>query len=119
MHIIKNMHVLRGDDKLITYNITDVNTKQVIDLTGAVIVFVAKERKEDTDLEAVINLSTLTSGITITDAVNGQFQVKIPKADTLPLEGNFLYDVQVDLPAGDRQTPVIGTLTVDRDVAVA
>lgn len=113
---VENLTVIRGDDKIFTVNIESKETGTSTDLTGSVIVLTAKKRREDLDGEAVISLS-VGSGITITDAAGGQFQVKIPAADTNVLElRKYFYDIQIDLASGDRQTPILGMLDVRGDV---
>ncbi len=113
---VENLKVIRGDDKIFTVNISNKENKTSTDLTGAVIVMTAKKRREDLDVDAVISLS-VGNGITITDAAGGQFQVKIPAADTNVLEvRNYFYDIQIDLASGDRQTPLLGMLDVRGDI---
>lgn len=113
---VHNLKVIRGDTKIFTVNITSKETKLPTDLTGAAIVFTVKKRREDPDIDAVISLS-VGSGITVTDAAGGQFQVKIPAADTNVLEiRRYFYDIQIDLGSGDRETPVLGMLDVRGDI---
>ncbi len=114
---VENLKVLRGDTKLFTVNIASKEDPKVpTDLTGALIVFTAKKRREDPDIDAVISLS-VGRGITITDSANGQFQVKIPAATTNVLEiRRYFYDIQIDLQSGDRETPLLGMLDVRGDI---
>ncbi len=114
---VQNLVVLRGDTKIFTVNIASKEDPKIpTDLTGAVIAFTAKKRREDLDVDAVISLS-VGSGITITDASGGQFQVKIPAATTNVLEiRRYFYDIQIDLASGDRETPLLGMLDVRGDI---
>lgn len=113
---VHNLFVVRGDTKIFTVNVTSKEDGTATDLTGAAIVLTVKKRREDPDIDAVISLS-VGSGITITDAVGGQLQVKVPAADTNALElRKYHYDIQIDLGSGDRETPVLGRLDVRGDV---
>lgn len=51
-------------------------------ITGWLIWFTAKRRVSDLDAAAVIQHSTITSGVTITNALSGLFTVTLAPADT-------------------------------------
>lgn len=94
----------------ITFNVT-VDAVP-LDLTGAVITMQARATR---DTEPVLALtSVLSAGITITNAVSGQF--KINKQILTVSPGIYLYDIQFLMANGDVHTYVSGTLTLIGDI---
>lgn len=83
-----------------------------VDLTGASILMQIK--KSASDDEPVLEF-TETDGITITDAVNGQFQIDEVIIEILPKI--YQYDIQITLSNGKVKTPIDGTFTVSSDVS--
>lgn len=83
-----------------------------LDLTGASILMQIK--KSASDDEPVLEF-TDTDGITITDAINGEFQIDEVIIDILPKI--YQYDIQVTLSNGKVKTFVEGKFTVNSDIS--
>lgn len=83
-----------------------------IDLTGATIAMMLRLVK-DADPVA-LSLSTATSGITVTSAVAGEFDIdkQIISIDA----GAYFYDMQLTESGGDVTTIMEGTFTITQDV---
>lgn len=93
-----------------------------LDLSGAKIWFTIKEEESDTDAEALLQYDSDTvSDIEITDAVNGKFIIHLQSADTLQLNGVWLYDIKTKLATGKILHIARGTIellaTITRAVA--
>ncbi len=56
---------------------------------------------------------TTAGGITLTDAVNGQFTVFLAAADTLGLNGRFYHEAQVTDSSGNISTVALGWVTLE------
>lgn len=110
---------VRGDTFTINAQYADISwssgTKVItpIDITNAIIYFTCKQYKNDPDAHALFQL-TVGSGITITSAVNGNFQVKIPSVDTenLACHAPYFYDCVIEVVGGNRDTVLRGKLTL-------
>lgn len=95
------MNLYAGDTKIIEVTVTENNSP--VDLTGASIKF-----GFDTVLKEV------GSGITITDAVNGIFEVKLDPKDTQDLSGLKYYECEVTDNVGNVSTVLNGTLVITK-----
>lgn len=91
-----------GDTKTIEVTVRD-ELAVVVDLTGASIQW--KLAKSPASQSTKISKST-TSGITITDATNGVFQVSLDAADTANLSGTYYHEAEV-LDASSNKTTVM------------
>ena len=80
-----------------------------LDLTSATIEL--QSRKKGTN-ELVWSIDT-DDGITVTDAVNGVFEIDEQIISGEP--GTFPYDIQITLSSGVIKTYVRGELTIERD----
>ena len=131
------LEMVREDTKIYEYTATRVTdpttnplTTTPLVLTSATIRFTAKHDLQDSDADAVFQKTT-SSGITITGASTGEFNVKISPSDTADLDGcdgftDLFYDCQVQLGAtngsyiaGDVITIDSGILTVYHDRTLA
>lgn len=90
------------------------------DLTGCTLRFVAKKSKRDTDGNAIISLSSPSSGVAIVSAAGGTYTVTIPPSSTSSLtKPEYLfYNLQLTDGTGRVYTVDTGTITVNMDVAV-
>lgn len=101
----------RGDTlNSITFTIKE-NTIAV-DLTGASI---KMDFRRGTDTGALQESKTIGSGLLVTDAVNGVFEM-IAYINNWEA-GVYFYDMQITFPSSIIRTYVKGTLTVKQDVA--
>lgn len=105
----------RGDT--IDLEVTVTRDGAPVDLTGADLWFTAKLKVKDADVDAVAQ-KTVGSGITVTDAVNGEALITLDPADTdgLTKETTLYCDVQLVEASGRVTTVASGTLTILRDV---
>ena len=123
--IIKNYEVDRVTD-------ADTNPETTVDmdLTSATIKFTVKENRSDADADAVFQKTT-GDGITITNATEGKFDLKVDPSDTSSLDIgdkdnlDLFFDVQVTLGAtngafvsGDIVTVDYGTLRIPAEVTL-
>jgi hypothetical protein len=82
-----------------------------IDLTGSTIKLAI--RKNEADHEATIWVQSPDDGVTFTDAVNGEFMVKISREKLLRVEpGEYVSDMVRLMPTGDQERLWEGTATV-------
>lgn len=112
-----NFTVYRGDNNDLDLAVT--KSGNPVNLTGATLRFTAKLDKADPDADAVIaKVSTDSSQIEITDAVNGLATVHILPADTFDLEdvSVLFYDAQVVDGTGAVYTLAEGKIKVILDV---
>lgn len=92
-----------------------------LNITGCTLRFTAKRDKSDPDLEAVISkVSTDSSEIEITDALNGEATIHLVPGDTAALTQvtTLYYDVQVTDGTGRVSTVVSGRIKFKLDVTV-
>jgi hypothetical protein len=85
----------------------------VVDLTGATIKM--QLRKSYSDTAAALSLTSVSSaGITITDAVTGQFKINSQIIDIEVY--NYVYDIQITLASGVVKTYVQGGFNITNEV---
>lgn len=102
-----NIQALRGDTfKEYPFEILIDNV--ALNLTGAVIKMDIK--KDACSLPALSLTSVSNNGITITDAVNGEFKIN-QQIISIPA-GNYQYDIQITLANGTVNTWVGGLFQV-------
>lgn len=109
--IATNFSTKRGDTwsgATVTVTENDV----AMDLTDASILMQLK--RDACDSSYVLELST-GSGITITNAADGQFTIDAVIIGLTPK--NYVYDVQITLASGRIVTILEGTFTVEQDVS--
>jgi hypothetical protein len=96
----------------VIYDVTIDGTP--LDLTGAVI---RMQVKKDACSSAVLTLTSVSSaGITITDAVNGQFKIN-EQIITIPT-CNYEYDIQITLASGEVDYYVGGLFQVVKTITI-
>ena len=102
-----NIQALRGDTfKEYPFEILIDNV--ALNLTGAIIKMDIK--KDACSLPALTLTSVSNNGITITDAVNGEFKIN-QQIISIPA-GNYQYDIQITLANGAVNTWVGGLFQV-------
>lgn len=108
-----------GDSKDVEITVTDPITGAPVDLTGATISWVLKERASDAT--ALLTLSTGGGEIVLTDEDNGVFEVQLDPADTAGLlSGNelskeYYHEAEITTSGGDVATVTTGKATIYRD----
>lgn len=106
-----NAGFFRGEDVTL-----EVTMSPVVSISGWTLIFVM--RREHRDNTAIITKTT-GSGITITNAPGGVFEVALGSADTLNLEPRtYVFDIQRS-NSGSRAVIVIGTMQVGEQVSLA
>lgn len=113
-HLNANISMIRGDTY--PFQMAIILDSLAVNLTGCLLEFTAKWRVTDTDNQAVIQLTSATSGgIIIDDPINGLATVTIGATNTLALpyhKVELLYDVRLTDTLGKIHTVLYGTLTV-------
>ena len=107
--IVDYKNYVRGDTinaRLFTLSQTAGGVTSPIDLTGASIraTFVCPQ---------TCVKKTVGEGISIVDATNGQFQIN---TFSLPIEGKWCYDIEIEFPDGTVKTWIKGTIKILNDV---
>lgn len=96
-----------GDDKVLEFTVKDANGDAVA-ITSATIKFEAtRSFGKASDVS-----KTTTSGISITDAAGGTFQVTLADTDTEDLSGVYTYECEVTFSSGLIATVAQGKMTV-------
>jgi len=111
------IRVIHSEDRTFT-SIIYLNDA-VVNLSGASLYFTAKYTYQDTDADAIFQL-TVGSGITITNAATGSISITIPDTATSSLpyaELRLPYDLLVITSNGTRGFPLRGTLIVTPNVS--
>lgn len=86
-----------------------------VDLTGATIRMQA--RKTVDSATPLIDISTDASGITITSAVDGEFQILLTAAETTALDfKTAVYDLEVEFPSGEVRRVLEGIIEFRKEV---
>ena len=75
------LSIPRGDDGILDVVVTDRDTGDPIDLTGAELTFMVKRDRRDADADAIL-AKTVGSGITVAAPTTGIAVVAIDAADT-------------------------------------
>jgi hypothetical protein len=98
-----------GDTKVI--HVTAVESDNTpLDLTDVDIAWILAKKVT----APVILNKTIGAGITVTDAVNGVFEITMDPLDTAALKGTYYQEVQID-DAGAISTIMTGTVTINPD----
>lgn len=109
----QNIEIYRGDNRTFLVAVKD-GDGAVVDITGASIKFSVKEEISDTDY---VIQKTVGSGITITGAANGIYEVYLVPADTQNIDvGVYEYDSELTTAAGNVYTLIRGEFTVQAEI---
>ncbi len=115
----QDLEAVRGDTEIYDGVAVQADGTTPQDLTGCDMWFTVKSTRSNvlTDADKVTQ-KTLTDGIVITSALNGEFTVTLDPADfaTLDRATSYYYDVQIVDGAGNVWTTQSGMLTVSLDV---
>jgi len=114
-----NLKFVRGDSY--SFNAAIILNGQPVDLTGGIVRMTAKWSVSDIDANAVFQLSSATSGITITSASAGEIRVDIPSSATTSLPAKKVelpFDIQFVNSLGKVFTVLYGTLVIVPDVTI-
>ncbi len=114
-----NLKFVRGDSY--SFNAAIILNGQPVDLTGGIVRMTAKWSVSDIDANAVFQLSSATSGITITSASAGEIRVDIPSSATTSLPAKKVelpFDIQFVNSVGKVFTVLYGTLVIVPDVTI-
>lgn len=107
--MIQNFTMTAGDTKTLVVSVTDAEGSAV-NITGATIRWVCKR-----SLGKAASISkTTVLGISLTDAVNGQFTVTLNPSDTDDLAGIFQHEVELTASDGTISTILSGTMKVNK-----
>lgn len=107
-----NITAIAGDTMTIQLTLVDNETGDPLDLTGLTPHMQVRSTPGDTTIAA-------TATVTVTDATGGMLVAVIDAADTAPLKGQHVYDLELRGAGGDPQTVIGGRLTFDEDVTRA
>jgi len=90
----KNVDLILNSNTTNTLNIICLDEDGVVvDITGAEVIFVVKEKVSDTDTSSAIYLEVAE----LTNPTSGEFDIEIEPDDCDEVVGNFVYGVQITL----------------------
>jgi hypothetical protein len=98
-----------GDSKNLIVTVLDENNSPIT-LTGSSIKWVLISQN------SIILSKTVSSGITITNAVQGQFKITLTTVDTKNLIGTYQHFVRVTTADGSSSIILTGTITVEESL---
>ncbi len=108
--------IVRSDDETLDILVTDEDTGAAVDLTSADITWMAKRRRNDADVDALIT-KAIGSGVTVTSAVGGVAEVAIAAADTDAITpGAYYWELQSVDAAGKTHTLAGGRIVILPDL---
>ena len=110
-HQVQNFEIHAGDDLTLQVSVTD-DAGQPVNLTGAQVAWQASRGRADRFSSTAVLAKASGTGITVTDAAGGVFEVDLAAADTAGLRGAFYHEAKVTDAAGDKSTVFTGTMTV-------
>jgi hypothetical protein len=102
-----------GDDIALVVTVTTDGTTAV-DITAYTINYVLQNAVDQYTQR--VSKATGGSGITITDAINGEFTVTLADTDTSTYSGTYYHEAQVTDGSGNKYTVMTGTVTIKKDV---
>lgn len=100
--------MVQGEDKTLEITVVGENGSAK-NITGATITWVLAKTVGDT---ALVTKSTGGSGISITDAVNGVFQVTLDGSDTTNYSGVYHHEAEVEDTSGNKNTVTVGSIHI-------
>jgi len=118
-NLSKNIKMVRGDT--VKFDATIILNGSPVDLSGGIVRMTAKWALSDTDVNAVFQLSTATSGISVLSTTAGEIRVTIPPSATSSLPAKKVelpYDIQYVDSVGDIYTVLLGTLVIVPDATI-
>jgi hypothetical protein len=106
----QDVSIVQGDSVTLTVTVTSGGVAK--NLTSATIKWSCAR---SADGSAALSKTT-SSGITITNAAGGIFQVALSKTDTAALLGYYYHEAEVTDAGGNVSTVMTGHLTVTQDL---
>ena len=104
---VQNFEMHAGDDQDLAFTVKD-EAGSAVDITGFTIAW-----RLATHVTAPMLVSKATGGgITITDAVQGEFTVALAAADTAGLAGVYYHEAELTDGGGDISTIATGHVTL-------
>lgn len=114
-----DLTMVRGDTAIFTCTLLN-ESSEAFDLTDCTITFTAKESISDLDVDAIIQLTSPSSGITFVglNPLLGQFDITVSPTDTSSLSGpvTLVCDIQLEDSLGRIFTLGKGTIEIVEDV---
>ena len=112
------LSMFRGDDESFDVAVVEADGTTPVNLSGATLRFTAKQKINDLDASAVIELSTDEGTITVTDATHGLARLDVPAAQTdlLTRDLRLVWDLQITDIFSKVRTVATGHLIVRRDI---
>lgn len=98
-----------GDSRNLVITVNDSNN-QPIDLTGAKIEWIV------TDDTTTILSKSVNSGITISNAAEGQFTITLLATETRKFSGSYQHMGRVTLSDGSSSIVLVGTITITKSL---
>lgn len=105
----QNFRMYQGEDKLLEISVLDEDGNAK-DITGATITWILATSPDAAAAE--VTKSTGGSGVSITNAAGGVFQVTLDGSDTTSLEGNYWHEAEVEDTSGHDNTVTTGYITI-------
>ena len=112
-NMLSEIEVFSGDTLVLAVTTKNDRTGNTWSLIDSDISWVLARSASDTP----ILTKEIGSGITVTDAQYGEFEVKVDPVDTEALDGRFVHEAQVTDQDGDVSTIFSGTLHIIEDTA--
>ena len=109
---VQNIEMVSGDAVVIEITVLDETTGAAVNLAGCTATFALARANS----RRILVTKSASSGVSIADAANGRIDVSIDAADTATKAGNYSYELQITDSAGNRSTPLYGTLTIVQDM---
>jgi hypothetical protein len=85
----------------------------VVDITGATVTFIVKEKPSDDDDDAVIDIEVTS----LTNPASGNTEIEIDADDCEELEGNYLYEIKIELEDGKIYELAYGNICFQRSLS--
>jgi hypothetical protein len=108
-------YTYQENDLLIPVTVKDA-TGALLDLSGGSAEYQISKRGDET---ALVSLSTGTSGVTLTDAANGELEVDLSNTDTAIPHGDYVHELRVTLSDGRQFTVFSDPLTIRNSIFAA
>ena len=107
----QNAKIYAGDTTSLEFTCTDDTGRK--NLNGATVSWKMAKHQTDNSASVLVTKTTpANSGITITHANNGLFEVVIPASNTTSLKGSYFHEARITDSNGQIATVATGTLTI-------
>ncbi len=109
-HNDQDFHLHAGDESPLAFTVTDEATGAAVDLSA--VTEITWALAADAESAALVTKTKTGGDITVTDAVNGKFEVALDSADTDGLNGRYWHEAVIVDGAGKRFTVATGEARV-------